>query len=269
MAGDKLESTFLVTGGTGTIGVHVVRGMSDIGLRVRALSRKPRLLPPGVEWVQFDLLSAPPGDDVLANVSTIVHCAGGAKGDEHATANLIEAARRVGVEHFVHVSVVGANRLPVRSAIDRAMFGYFAEKANVERLIEESGVGWSGLRACQCHELIAKIVEIAARFPIIPYPSGFWFQPIAASEVAGWLMLFALGGPTGTWCEVGGPEILPARVILEAYLDAIRKKRLLIPMPSFGAAARTLRAGANLAPKAMVGTQPWSNFVSRLPGEEQ
>ena len=70
----------------------------------------------------------------------IVHCAGSSKGDEEATRNLVRAASRAGTRHLVYISVVGADRIPVVSGIDRAMFGYFASKLAAERVVADSGL---------------------------------------------------------------------------------------------------------------------------------
>jgi uncharacterized protein YbjT (DUF2867 family) len=58
----------------------------------------------------------------------IVHCAGSSKGDAEATRNLVRDASRAGAQHLVYISVVGADRIPVASRVDRAMFGYFGAK---------------------------------------------------------------------------------------------------------------------------------------------
>ena len=50
------------------------------------------------------------------------------------------------------ISVVGADRVPVTSGLDRAMFGYFASKLAAER-VAGSGLPWTTLRATQFHTL--------------------------------------------------------------------------------------------------------------------
>ena len=48
-----------------------------------------------------------------------------------------EAASQAVVQHLVFISVVGADRVPVTSRLDRAMFGYFASKLAAERVVAE------------------------------------------------------------------------------------------------------------------------------------
>ena len=45
----------------------------------------------------------------------------------------MRASSQAGAQHLVYISVVGADRVPVVSAVDRAMFGYFGSKLAAER----------------------------------------------------------------------------------------------------------------------------------------
>ena len=110
------------------------------------------------------------------------HCAGSSKGDEQKTRTLVSAARDA--RHIVLTSVVDADRIPQVSAIDRAFFGYFGMKLATERVVEQSGIGWSTLRATQFHDLILTVARVLARLPVIPVPTGARFQPVGATEVA-------------------------------------------------------------------------------------
>ena len=105
----------------------------------------------------------------------------------------MRAASRAGMRHLVYISVVGADRIPVASGIDRAMFGYFASKLAAEQIVADSGLPWTTLRATQFHDLILMTVQQMARLPVIPVPAGFRFQPIDAGEVATRLVELALG----------------------------------------------------------------------------
>ena len=60
------------------------------------------------------------------------HLAGTPKGDEVKARHLVRAASQVGTRHLVYISVVGADRIPVVSGVDQAMFGYFASKLAAE-----------------------------------------------------------------------------------------------------------------------------------------
>ena len=83
------------------------------------LSRHSHAPGNGVEYVTGDLATGEGIDAAVSGVETIVHCAGGAKGDDDKARNLVRAASRAGVRHLVYISVVGAERIPVFSGIDR------------------------------------------------------------------------------------------------------------------------------------------------------
>src|SRR5713226_8441562 len=67
---------------------------------------------------------------------------------------------------------------------DRAMFGYFGSKLAAERVVTDSGLPWTTLRATQFYDLILTLAQVMAKLPLIPVPAGFRFQPIDAAEVA-------------------------------------------------------------------------------------
>jgi uncharacterized protein YbjT (DUF2867 family) len=77
--------------------------------------------------------------------------------------------------------VVGADRIPVVSGVDRAMFGYFASKLAAERVVADSGLPWTTLRATQFHDLILLTARGMAKLPVMPAAAGFRFQPVPGS----------------------------------------------------------------------------------------
>ena len=173
-----MSSPILVTGGTGTLGGHVVPRLRDAGCDVRVLSRHSHASGDGVEFVTGDLASGAGIEAAVSGVGTIVHLAGSAKGDEAKARSLVRAASRAGVRHLVYISVIGADRVPMVSGIDHAMFGYFGSKLAAERVVSDSGLPWTTLRASQFYDLLLMVAEQMAKLPLIPVPAGFRFQPV-------------------------------------------------------------------------------------------
>lgn len=251
----------LVTGGTGTLGRLVVQRLRDAGCTVRVLSRRRREDGQGIEFASGDLAT---GEGIAAAVERaelIVHCAGTARGDEVKTLNLVRAASRAGARHLVYISVVGADRVPVVSAVDRAMFGYFASKLAAERVVAGSGLPWTTLRATQFYDTLLMVVEQMARLPVIPVPAGFRFQPVDTGEVAARLVELALGTPAGLAPDMAGPRVYAMSELIREYLQSRRKRRLLVPVRLPGKAAGAVRAGAILAPERAVGRRSWEEFL--------
>jgi uncharacterized protein YbjT (DUF2867 family) len=255
-------SPILVTGGTGTLGRLVVARLHDAGRPVRVLSRRSRAAAEGVEIVTGDLATGEGIDAAAEGAEIIVHCAGSATGDEDKALNLARAASRAGARHLVHISVVGVDRIPVVSRVDHAMFGYFASKLGAERVVADSGLPWTTLRATQFHDLCLAVAQQMARLPVIPVPSGFRFQPIDAGEVAARLVELALGTPAGLVPDVAGPRAYGMAELLRAYLRARGRRRPIVPVRLPGQAARSFRAGANLAADRAVGRRTWEEFLA-------
>ncbi len=258
---DAVTSPVLVTGGTGTLGQLVVSRLRDGGCEVRVLSRRSHESGDGVEFVMGDLASGEGIDAAAEGAEIIVHCAGSRKGDEDKARHLVRAASQAGAKHLVHISVVGADRIPIDSRLDRAMFGYFGSKLAAEQAVADSGLPWTTLRATQFHDLILTTVRQMTRLPVVPVPVSR-FQPVDADEVAARLVELALGEPAGLVPDLAGPQVYESRDLVRGYLEASRKHRLTVPVRLPGKAARAVRGGANLAPDRAVGRRTWEDFLA-------
>lgn len=252
----------LVTGGTGTLGTLVVDRLLAGGRRVRVLSRGRHAATSNTEHVVADLNTGEGVGAALKDVEIVLHLAGTQKGDDVRARNLVNAAKEAGVRHLVYISVVGADRINVKTVIDRGMFAYFASKRAGELVIEQSGVPWTTLRATQFDQSFLKLVQGMAKLPIMPVPSGWKFQPIDAAEVADRLVELASGAPSGYVAEMGGPHVYALADMARLYLHAAGKRRVIMPMPTPGGAARELKSGANLTPSHAVGRQTWEQFLA-------
>jgi uncharacterized protein YbjT (DUF2867 family) len=259
---DRGHGPILVTGGTGTLGRLVVPRLRDAGATVRVLSRRSREAEDGVEFVIGDLETGEGIEAAVEGAEIIVHCAGSARNDEEKALNLVRAASAAGARHLVYISVVGADRVPVVSGVDRAMFGYFGAKLAAERAVADSGLPWTTLRATQFHDLLLMTVGQMTRLPVIPVPAGFRVQPVDAEEVAAKLVELALGPPAGLVPDMAGPRVYGMREVIRGYLRARRKHRPIVPVRMPGKAARAFRAGANLAPDRAVGHRTWEGFLA-------
>jgi uncharacterized protein YbjT (DUF2867 family) len=255
------EAPILVTGGTGTLGRLLVPRLQAAGRTVRVLSRSPHEPVDGVEYVTGDLATGEGIDAAVQGVEVIVHCAGAGKGDERTTATLVRAAERAGVRHLVYISVVGADRVPVVSGVDRRLFGYVASKRAAEQVIASSQVPWTTLRATQFHELSLTAARAMTKLPVVPVPSGFSIQPVDGAEVADRLTELALGPPAGLVPDLAGPRVYGFAELVRSYAKARGKHRALVPLRLPGKAARAFRDGANIAPDRAVGRRTWEDFL--------
>jgi uncharacterized protein YbjT (DUF2867 family) len=241
-------TTILVTGGTGTLGRHVAERLRTGGHEVRVLSRHAR--PYAV-----DLREGGSGlDEAVAGVDTIVHCATSSRGgDEEAARNLIAAARRAGVGHLAYISIVGVDRVP---------FGYYKSKLAVERLVEDSGIGWTVLRATQFHDLVLTVLQGMAKLPVLLLPARVKDQPVDVTEVADRLAELARGAPAGRVDDMGGPEVRTFDSLARAYLKATGR-RAVVKVPLRGAAYDAFREGGHLAPERAVGRGTFDEYLTK------
>jgi uncharacterized protein YbjT (DUF2867 family) len=256
----------LVTGGRGTLGRQVVDRLLAAGTTVRILSRRRGPAVPGIDVALGDLSTGEGIAGAVEGVHTIVHCAGGQKGDDEKARNLVEAASRAGVKHIVYITVVGDERVPAAKGPDRLMFGYFDSKLGAERVVAGSGVPWTTLHATQFHDLVLAVARAAAKLPIIPLPRGFRFQPVDSGEVADRLVELALGEPAGTVPDLAGPRVYGIDELVRAYLRAAHTSRRIVSFPMPGNAARAIRKGAILAPHHADGRITWEQFLAARVG---
>lgn len=228
-------TTILVTGGTGVLGRLVTERLRADGHEVRVLSRHS-------EPYAVDLVAGGPGlDTAVAGVDTIVHCMTSPRGgDDRATANLIAAARRAGVPHLVYISIVGVDRVPL---------GYYRSKLAVERMVEESGLGWTILRATQFHEFAEQMLERGRTGPVVVVPK-MRSATVAAAEVAAALVDLVESPQPGT-VEMGGPEEhdMPDLVRRVARARGLNARVFEVKVP--GSAGRAMTDGS------LIPTNPW------------
>jgi len=133
--------------------------------------------------------------------------------------NLLAAEAAAGVKHHVALSVVGTERL--------LESGYFPAKLAQEKLIRESGIPYTILRATQFFEFVDAIVQSGADGDVIRLSPAL-FQPIASEDVAAALADLAVGPPVNGMVEVAGPEPIPLDKIARQFLAAKGDKRAVI-----------------------------------------
>lgn len=123
--------------------------------------------------------------------------------------NLVQAARSAGVGHYVALSIVGTDGLPDS--------GYLRAKVAQERIITDSGLPHTIVRATQFHEFGGAITDSLRSGDVIHAPDGR-IQPIASAEVAAELARVAQQPPVNGIVNIGGPEKLSFADLVRAVL---------------------------------------------------
>ncbi|MFJ4715514.1 SDR family oxidoreductase [Streptomyces sp. NPDC088785] len=249
------DATILVTGGTGTLGRHVLPLLRTAAPArpLRVLSRSAHPDADGISYVTGDLMTGEGVAAALAGVDTVLHLAGGAKGDDVVAEHLVTAACQAGVRHLVHISVIGADRMPM---------AWFATQRAAEEAITGSGIAWTMLRAAQFHDLVHQMVAKMAKLPFVPAP-GMRLEPVDVRDVAQRLVELTLGEPAGLVAELAGPKVYTMDDVVRSYLDAAGRRRPVLGMRMPGKAGRAYRDGVNLAsPQAAHGERTWEAFLT-------
>ncbi|MGY4644521.1 SDR family oxidoreductase [Cellulomonas sp. URHB0016] len=248
----------LVTGGTGTLGRALVRTLLDDGRAVRVLSRRPPTpaVPHAVDWVIGDLLTGDGVREAVSGVDAVVHCASDPRHpdrDLDAAAQLLLAARREQVPHLVYISIVGVDRVPV---------GYYRIKRQVEDLVENAGIPWTILRATQFHDLVAAMLRVLAKAPVVVVPGGLLDQPVDVREVARRLADLAVRPPQGRVPDLAGPQVLTAAELARTYLAATGRRRPVWSAPLV-LRATPYRDNGHVAPEHAVGRTTFAEWAQR------
>jgi uncharacterized protein YbjT (DUF2867 family) len=250
----------LLTGATGLVGRALLHRLTAAGEPVRCLVRDPRRLGSDRVRVQIalgDLADPPSFRNALRGVSTVVHLAAAIRDQRAgsieelngiATWRMVEAAERVGVEHFVYFSSLGAE------SHNRTRF--LRAKALAERAVQESPIRHTIVAASLVYapgdrfmRLVDRIAMVSPVVPISGHGTAL-FQPIWADDVADCVMA-ALGGSPGAGAaggreryELAGPETLSHEEIVALMLRAGGRSRptLGVPTPISSRALRAVEA---------------------------
>jgi uncharacterized protein YbjT (DUF2867 family) len=251
----------LITGGTGGLGSELVPRFAAAGYTVRILSRRPRSskADPAYEWAQGDLVTEAGLAEAVAGCELVVHCATNApsgKGDAEAARNLCNAAKEAGNVPVFYISIVGIDKIPMP---------YYKAKLACEKVLEESGVPWTILRAVQFHSLIDMLLQGLTRFPgvILMPPGGSKFQSMDTGEVAQRMVDYAVRGETGRLPDLAGPQFQTLGDMAKMWLEVRGMRRLRIPLPVFGKIVNGFRQGYNCVPDNPQGKITWRDWLER------
>lgn len=244
MARSKLVTVF---GGSGFIGRHVVRELARRGYRIRAAVRRPdlagHLQPMGVvgqiHAVQANLRypesikRAVAGADAVVNAVGILTPAGAQTFDAvqaKGAASVAEAVRDAGITRLLHISAIGAN--PQSASV------YAQTKADGERAVLTALPDAIIIRPSIVFgpedQFFNRFANMARFSPFLPAIGGgrMRFQPVYVGDIATAVANVVDGsGTPGTTYELGGPEVLTLRQVLERTLTYSGRKRALLPLP--------------------------------------
>ena len=184
-----------VIGASGLIGTKVVEKLKAKGHEVVAAARST-----GVDVLTGDgLADALAGADAVVDVTNSPSFDAGPVMDFFTTSatNIVDAAKHDGVGQYVALSIVGVDDLPDS--------GYMRAKVAQERIIRDSGLPYSIVRATQFAEFADSITESLTEGDEVRVPDAL-IQPIPSDQVAAAVADAAAGEPINGFRNVGGPH---------------------------------------------------------------
>ncbi|GAA0931289.1 MULTISPECIES: SDR family oxidoreductase [Streptomyces violaceusniger group] len=236
---------FAVIGGTGLIGSQVVKNLNAAGHEA-----VPHALSTGV-----DIISGQGLDEAVAGADVVVNLTNSPTFDEASPAffktsmdNLLAAARKGGVGHFVILSIVGVDQVPE--------LDYYRAKALQEQILAAGPIPYSIVRATQFMEFMDAVLSWTADGDTVRLPATP-IQPIAAKDVAAAVTEAAAGAPLRGIRNVAGPEVFPLDELGRITLAQKGDPRAVVTDPDAGMFAVVqgdvlTDTGAQLAPTRYV-----------------
>jgi uncharacterized protein YbjT (DUF2867 family) len=228
----------LVLGATGFIGRRLIPALLEAGVRVRSFSRSaPAAATTGVETCTGDLLTGAGLKQALQHVDTayyLVHSLAGGRGnfagrDRQAALNFVAAADAAGVRRVIYLGGLGET--------GAALSKHLASRAEVARILAQGRYALTVLRAAvivgsggASYEIIRALVK---RLPVMIIPR--WVdtrcQPIAVGDVIRYLVGCLDERTAGATFDIGGPDILTYRQMMEIFAAVAGEVNLYIPVP--------------------------------------
>jgi uncharacterized protein YbjT (DUF2867 family) len=234
-----------VMGATGFVGRHLVPHLLAAGHEVRALSRGGRRLPDWppdrVRSFAVEVVDGTGLDAALAGAEAVVHLVAIPRQGRGRTfegtnvggvERVVDAAAAAGVRRIVHLSVLGA--------VDDPELAYLRSKWRGEQVVRASGLEWVVLRPSLLFGegdgfftlIRTTLTWWSPGVVALPGDGSARFQPLSVDDLA-IAVERSIVEPAraGQTYELGGPEYLTYRQIVDAVMRATGKRRLKMSMP--------------------------------------
>lgn len=254
-----------IYGGSGFVGRYVARRMAKAGWRVRVAVRRPNeaifVKPYGVVGQVEPMLCNIRDDDsvqaVMAGADAVVNCVGilAESGKNQFDTVQTEGAARVariaaaqGVGRLVHISAIGAD---ADSGSDYARTKAEGEAGVLEHMPEAVILRPSIVFGAE-DQFFNRFASMSRLGPILPVVGAETkFQPVYVDDVAKAAELALTGHAAAGIYELGGPDVVSFRELMQQMLEVIHRRRLVLNIPFF--VARIMAFGFDMLQAATLG----------------
>lgn len=242
-----MQGLVTVFGGSGFVGRQVVRALAKRGLRIRVACRRPNVaeemrLMGDVGQIQI----------VQANIRVPSSVDRALEGAE-ACINLVGVLYESGRQRFQTLHAMGAETIAkacaargIRNLVQMSAIG--ADPDSESKYARTKALGETAARAAvpsavvirpslvfgPDDHLFNRFAVMAGLTPVLPLPGGGHtrFQPVFVGDVAKAIAACVVDPAThGRTYELGGPEVMTYRQLMELVMRETGRRRLLVPLP--------------------------------------
>ena len=231
----------LVTGSTGFIGKKLLAKLSEIGFKVKAMSRSKYTDTENIRYVQADAFNVDSLSAATEGIDTafyLLHSMEGSKKEwaefanreKKQAQNFLEAATKSGVKRIVYLGGLVNEGLELSK--------HMKSRHDVGRILSSGNIPVTELRASVIvgaeggsYAMLRYLVE---RLPLMVCPK--WVksqtQPIAVENVVDYLV-GAMKNPetAGKILEIGGPDIMTYEQLMRLYSSILNRNLNIIQIP--------------------------------------
>lgn len=245
----------LITGSSGHLGSALLEQLLNYDYEVKLTSRRRPNLDKDFEWVYSDLMTGEGLDEAVKDVDVIIHTATSPMKntkaiDEKGLELLIKKAQHI--KHFIYPSIVGIEEIP---------FNYYRHKYEAEKLLKNSTIPYSIVRATQFHSFVENLLLSKPLFNRYFVPGNIKFQTVDSGEFAKHLLELVDNGPQGRTDDFCGPEVMTLREMAEQKIKINNETNQVVSIPLTGKLYKSLLQGKNTNVNRKIGLVTFAEYL--------
>ncbi len=236
-----------IIGGTGFVGRVIARQAVDAGHEVTVTSRHPErardMLVKGIQVLKSDITTGKGIEDAMQGCDTVINLVGllfptsrnsfeaaHSKGANH----VIGACEKTGVSQLLHMSALLSD-----TAVQNTQYG--KTKHQAEEYVRQSDLNWTIFKPSiivgSQDSFLMRFKQLSSIGSVLPVISGDTkFQPVWVEDVArAFVQSIANPKVQRQVYTLAGNDVYTFKAMLDMWMQALGRKRTLLPVPSIGA----------------------------------